>query len=217
MLEEYYVYIWQNSQDGHAYIGKGKGNRARTHVNRSLVTDECPRFYRAVRKYGWEYFTLRLLAVGLSHAEAVEIEQDAIAEYRPLVYNLTDGGEGAPGVQPSQETKRKMHEAHKYCSSERKQEQRDHAARIRQLAAAGQRTTSGRANIAKAQLGKTVPTSVRAKMSATHKARAVFSLSAPQQMNAKFLYTLGASKLQISKWLEVSHGTVDRAIRRTNP
>ena len=74
--------------------------------------------YRAIRKHGEESFTIEPL---MEHEDAEYLrdvmEPQFITEYQTHVkmqkggYNLTDGGEGALGWIPSEETKRKISEA----------------------------------------------------------------------------------------------------------
>lgn len=65
-------------------------------------------FYRAIKKYGWESFQHIIIASGLTHSEAEEMEKSIIEEEkltdRTYGYNIREGGDGAH----SEESKKKM-------------------------------------------------------------------------------------------------------------
>lgn len=74
-------------------------------------------FYRAIKKYGWENINHEILFEGLTKKQAGEMEQHLIEKYDCIIpkgYNKSKGGEyGALGVHPSDETRKKLSEAHK--------------------------------------------------------------------------------------------------------
>lgn len=74
-------------------------------------------FYRAIKKYGWENINHEILFEGLTKKQACEMEQHLIEKYDCIIpkgYNKSKGGEcGTLGVHPSDETRRKLSEAHK--------------------------------------------------------------------------------------------------------
>lgn len=73
---------------------------------------ECPYFYKAIQKYGWDNIQHEILFIDLSEKEAQEKEIELISFYKSnnpeFGYNLTSGGEGRPNYVCSQETKDKM-------------------------------------------------------------------------------------------------------------
>ena len=74
-------------------------------------------FYRAILKYGWDNIKHEILYIDLTKEEACEKEIELIAEYKSnnpdYGYNLSAGGEvSAYGCKRSDETRRKMSEAH---------------------------------------------------------------------------------------------------------
>lgn len=70
----------------------------------------CPRVYRAIQKYGWSNIEKEILASGLSHDEACELEQQLIADCQltdeQFGYNLAAGG--VSGAKHNQESKDKI-------------------------------------------------------------------------------------------------------------
>jgi group I intron endonuclease len=70
-----------------------------------------PHLYNAVRKYGWENFSIHPLIVGIETEEELLLrEQEAIEKTGAQVvgYNICAGGRGAIGWKPSEETKQKI-------------------------------------------------------------------------------------------------------------
>lgn len=78
------VYIGQTKQKPNARFQNGKGYK------------ECPFFYQAIKKYGWENISHEILFDGLNATQASEIEKEQIKKFNSNCekygYNLTDGG-----------------------------------------------------------------------------------------------------------------------------
>lgn len=76
---------------------------------------KCPRFYNAIKKYGWDNFQHIVLETGLSKQEAEAEEIRLIKKYgttdTEYGYNIENGG-NVQGTH-SEETKRKISEANK--------------------------------------------------------------------------------------------------------
>lgn len=74
-------------------------------------------FFNAIQKYGWENIKHEILFENLKQEEAEHKEIELIAKYKSnqkeYGYNISTGGNGANGVKITEETKRKMSEAHK--------------------------------------------------------------------------------------------------------
>jgi len=92
----FYVYVWYRADTGiPIYVGKGYGNRWKTHLTRSHNSH----VHHALQKHGgWCEF----YAKGLSDSEAQMQEISLISKLGRrdnggLLYNLTDGGDGAAG------------------------------------------------------------------------------------------------------------------------
>lgn len=98
-----YVYSHTRNDTGAIfYIGKGSGNRIRSHKSRN------PYWRSIVSKAGG--FSYQIIASGLNHSEAYAFEHLIISEIKKqtnvVLVNLTDGGEG--GLNVSAETKQKQ-------------------------------------------------------------------------------------------------------------
>lgn len=75
-------------------------------------------FHKAIQKYGWANIKHEIVYSGLTKAEAAEIEVRLISEHksnlREYGYNISSGGEcGRAGAVASEETRRRLSEAHK--------------------------------------------------------------------------------------------------------
>ena len=68
---------------------------------------ECPMFYKAIQKYGWDNIEHKILIDHLTFEEAIEVERQLIAYYKSICksYNVTDGGEGLYGYHHTDEYK----------------------------------------------------------------------------------------------------------------
>lgn len=112
----FYVYIFQNKINNKVYIGKTNNVERRTieHLSKSR-SDVNQHFYNAIRKYGIENFTTKILYECEIEAEAYQWEGYFISFYqannKEFGYNSTSGGEGLQNA--SEETKKKMSEAAK--------------------------------------------------------------------------------------------------------
>lgn len=102
---------------------------------------ECPYFWNAIQKYGWDNFSHHIIATGLTRDEAIQLERDTIAALNtqnPVFgYNLSAGGDGpdpdiSRSVWKNEETKahaiKRMREAWK---DPEKRERRSRAAKKR--------------------------------------------------------------------------------------
>lgn len=73
-------------------------------------------FTRAIVKYGWDNFVHEILDTGLSLEEAKRKEKEYIKLWRSnermFGYNLSEGGESHNGCKFSEESRKKMSEAH---------------------------------------------------------------------------------------------------------
>ena len=91
------VYIGQTCQTLNSRASQGEGQR------------ESPRFYNAIKKYGFENFTVEILADNLTKEEADRLEVFYISFFNSINpeygYNLSSGGSSPI---PSEETREKM-------------------------------------------------------------------------------------------------------------
>lgn len=124
----YYVYKVTNSSNGKFYIGKTNDLQKRwyNHVYCALVDKESTHFYNAIRKYGAKSFLIETIVECDTEDLALEQEIYWIATLksncRDIGYNITNGGDGASGLKHTEETKKKIADAHfgKICSEETK-------------------------------------------------------------------------------------------------
>ncbi len=122
----FYCYKITNLINNKVYIGKTNNIKVRwlAHKSRSFNINDSRYNYpisNAFRKYGVDNFKIETLASCDTEDEINNHEINFIAYYRSNInvygklfgYNLTDGGEGAIGWKPTDETRRKMSESHK--------------------------------------------------------------------------------------------------------
>ena len=101
------------SPSGRVYVGKSVrfGQRLGQHRRRSRKKKTF--LYNAVRKHSWKKFTKLVLEIfphNVTVAEMSARERFFIKKYRSFDrrygYNLTEGGEGAPGYRHTDEAKK---------------------------------------------------------------------------------------------------------------
>ena len=116
----YYVYMHVNKINQKKYIGlTSKTPSERWGKNGSgYKYNKQPAFNRAIEKYGWDNFEHIILFEGLSEDEACKKEIEYIEKYKTqdpeFGYNIQPGGQlGNQGLKFSNETKRKLSDAHK--------------------------------------------------------------------------------------------------------
>jgi hypothetical protein len=97
----YYVYIHRRLTDGGVfYVGKGQSRRAWDMERRN------PYWRNVEQRHGR---SVEIVIADVQEWYALELEMDLIAYYgRENLCNLTDGGEGATGYFPGEETRKKM-------------------------------------------------------------------------------------------------------------
>lgn len=107
----YYVYEhWRPDRDECFYVGKGKGGRAHKMRDRNL-------HHRAIVKKLSDLgmmVEVRMVASGLSEADAFKAEQERISFWRVTgvdLANKTNGGEGVSGMKMSDAARKKMSDA----------------------------------------------------------------------------------------------------------
>ncbi len=91
----YIVYIHQNKINGKMYCGQTCQDPQKRFKGGSGYSD-CPRFYNAIKKYGWGNFNHIILIENLSHEMANIVETEIIKKYNltndKFGYNIDDGG-----------------------------------------------------------------------------------------------------------------------------
>lgn len=116
------LYIIINNLNNDIYIGiTTRAFIERFNQHRTNSRTKNTHLYNAIRKYGLENFDFLPLVYYSEEVDPEYIyqkEQETIEWYKTNhpeinLYNMTDGGEGKVGIKMSDETKRKMSEAHK--------------------------------------------------------------------------------------------------------
>ena len=101
MEYNYKIYIHKNKINGKVYVGQTKQSLKRRWNNGNGYT-QCPYFYNAIKKYGWDNFEHILLDEHLTKEEANTKEQDYIKYYKSsspeFGYNISNGGAGLTGA-----------------------------------------------------------------------------------------------------------------------
>jgi NUMOD3 motif len=103
----HYVYVHRRADDGRVfYVGKG------SHPHRSSDrSSRNPHWQRIVEKHG---LAIEIVAKFETDQLAQQCERDLIAHYgRELLANLTDGGDGCAGINPTAQTRAKLSDAAK--------------------------------------------------------------------------------------------------------
>ena len=113
MKDNFTIYIHRNKINNKVYIGQTSQD-----VNKRWNNGEgyktSPKFYKAIKKYGWDNFEHIILYNNLSLEEANKMEIELIKKYNSTNdkygYNITQGGKN---FHHSEETKKKISEANK--------------------------------------------------------------------------------------------------------
>lgn len=115
-LKTWCVYCHTNKVNGKKYIGI-TGTKPTYRWNNGEGYKRSPRFYNAIKHYGWDAFTHEILYTGLTKEDAEQLEIDMIAKYKTqdsnMGYNLASGGGVNRGWRMSEEAKKKIGEASK--------------------------------------------------------------------------------------------------------
>ena len=144
------IYVITNKLNGKQYVGQTiqkLTNRLNEHKSCKISA-----IGRAIKKYGWENFSVEILEDNISREKLNEREIFWITKLncmKPNGYNLTSGGKAPTNV--SVETRKKLSAAR----------------RGKQL------SEETRKRISEAQKGKTIPEETRAKISARNKEKGI--------------------------------------------
>jgi group I intron endonuclease len=116
MIRTCYVYLYVNTRNKKAYVGKTFKLSLREYLHRyaANVRHVDTYFYNAIRKYGFDVFKRVLIASCSSDEEALSLEKRLIPEFKRLgfkLYNSTSGGDDL--LNPSQETRQKIRDGQK--------------------------------------------------------------------------------------------------------
>ena len=93
-MQKFYVYMHINKKNNKAYVGITSRNNPEYRWRNGEGYATQLKFYRAIIKEGWENFEHKLIATGLSKAEAVKLEKQLIKQYNTIEkgYNVDEGG-----------------------------------------------------------------------------------------------------------------------------
>lgn len=91
--QNYYLYCHTNKINGKKYIGISKQLPSHRWQNGKGYKG-CPKFEKAIKKYGWENFEHEILFKNLTKQEASDLEQQYIEQYDTVNngYNVLQGG-----------------------------------------------------------------------------------------------------------------------------
>ena len=111
--ERKYIVYRHTSPNEKVYIGiTCKKNIKQRYGKNGANYKECPYFWHAMQKYGWDNIKHEILFTNLSEKEAKAKEVELITFYKSnnseFGYNLTSGGDGRLDYECSQETRNKM-------------------------------------------------------------------------------------------------------------
>jgi group I intron endonuclease len=176
----YKIYLIINLENLKKYIGITKYSleeRFYQHIKRGFLLTE------AIKKYGKEKFSIELIEEVESPERAYELEIFYIKKYNtkaPFGYNLTDGGDGIFGWQPSDEYRKECSERAKELHKNKKvgmygKKHNDETKRKMSEASKGNKNCLGRIlseetklKISTSNKGKTVSESTKKKISENH-------------------------------------------------
>ena len=113
MCKTWKIYVHQNLTNGKLYIGQTSEDNVKRRWHGGANYTECPYFYNAIQKYGWDGFKHFVLIDNIKTLEeANEIEKYLINKYktndREFGYNIQEGGANTM----TEETKEKIRQQH---------------------------------------------------------------------------------------------------------
>lgn len=114
-MEKTYTVYKHTTPSNKVYIGITSKPVSRRYGNNGAGYKKNVYFFRAIQKYGWKNITHEIVAEGLTKENACEMEMNLIAEYdstNPTKgYNNSTGGEsGSVGTHRTEEQRKRMSE-----------------------------------------------------------------------------------------------------------
>lgn len=171
----YYVYIYFDVDGTPCYVGKGKGNRWKSHFRKTRKHHSNNTQLRGLIRLAGGTLPVVILRDSLTNAKAIEIEMALIAAIGRIdintgpLFNHTDGGEGNSGWKPSEGTRNKI------SASLTGRVGWPHTEESKRKISIGnkgkKRSLETGAKISAAKLGTKVSDATRAKLSAIRKGR----------------------------------------------
>lgn len=105
----HFIYMYVNKNNGKVYIGQTRNTLQQRAQSNGSNYRECPKFYNAIKKYGWTSFVSCIITTAETQEEANEKERYYISKFQSNVdefgYNISPGG-GCEFM--SDETRRKI-------------------------------------------------------------------------------------------------------------
>lgn len=136
--KQYCVYIHKNKINQKAYVGITCQKPEYRWGSTGNGYKECPHFWKAISKYGWDNFSHEILITGLSYEDACKMEIELISEQKQTDpnygYNLSRGGDGLDSEQMKQKWKDETYKA--FASKRMKEAWKDPDKRARRSAQA---------------------------------------------------------------------------------
>ena len=113
-MKTYCVYKHTNTFNDKCYIGITSQHPNKRWLNGYGYSKTQPKFYNAIKKYGWDSFTHEILFENLTFEKANQKEIELIAFYNSCEdgYNISTGGSGNPGHEVTPEMRKQMSIAH---------------------------------------------------------------------------------------------------------
>lgn len=119
------VYEHVNKSNGKKYVGITSQTLKNRFGKNGSGYLQCPKFYNAIKKYGWDGFDHNIIKENITEDEAKKLEIKIIKDLNlqddKYGYNMSSGGDGVSGVQCTEETKEKLRQAYYNMSPESKQ------------------------------------------------------------------------------------------------
>ena len=115
-MGDYKIYRYTNKINNKVYIGQTRQLIEERAQGKGWGYKKCPRFFSAIKHYGWENFECEILHDNLEREEADVLEKSYISYYRDelnLSYNIEDGGKSKGEHRNSEEVKRMISESMK--------------------------------------------------------------------------------------------------------
>lgn len=123
-MKEWLVYAHINKANRKTYVGITSQSVQSRWGYKGNGYKDSPKFYNAIKKYGWDNFDHEIVAEHLTEQEAKNFEKALIKNGKlqddNYGYNMTIGGDGVVGNVVSQETKEKLRQAYYNMSEESK-------------------------------------------------------------------------------------------------
>ena len=110
------IYKAVNQVNGKVYIGFDSNWPNRVNIHRSSSKKQDYKFYRAIRKYGWDNFKWDIIYQSKDKEHTLKVmEKYFIEQYDSFNngYNSTLGGDGTLGLILSEESRKKISEGNK--------------------------------------------------------------------------------------------------------